>query len=281
MKGGGEMKGRVKIFNVARGFGFISGEEGREYFGHWRQVRYCLERDIDEHLPADFLFLIPGMEVMFEPVEQKDGRWQAHNVQPLDGVPDEVKTQRYQSPKLEKGVARVTIDGEGQLCFAGEKPVPVVEVEGLFQAYFLGYSSVKGWSVKLPDMMPDRAFLLIDDNKNPRRQAPDGIYEFSKPDAAMYVLRLEREEDEDGDRCWVTIWNLGRRRDDRFGPDEEANWLILETRYEHNYDLVDPVPMTVEELLKQTPTSGKARDNDGFVPAIVRGLEMMKAVAAK
>ena len=28
------MKGKVKFFNKAKGFGFISGEDGKEYFVH-------------------------------------------------------------------------------------------------------------------------------------------------------------------------------------------------------------------------------------------------------
>jgi CspA family cold shock protein len=28
------MKGKVKFFNVAKGFGFIAGEDGEEYFVH-------------------------------------------------------------------------------------------------------------------------------------------------------------------------------------------------------------------------------------------------------
>ncbi len=28
------MKGKVKFFNEAKGFGFISGEDGKEYFVH-------------------------------------------------------------------------------------------------------------------------------------------------------------------------------------------------------------------------------------------------------
>ncbi|MGM5484763.1 MAG: cold-shock protein [Nanobdellota archaeon] len=34
MKGGENMKGTVKFFNDMKGFGFIKGEDGKEYFVH-------------------------------------------------------------------------------------------------------------------------------------------------------------------------------------------------------------------------------------------------------
>ena len=33
-QGGEKMKGTVKFFNVMKGFGFIAGEDGKEYFVH-------------------------------------------------------------------------------------------------------------------------------------------------------------------------------------------------------------------------------------------------------
>ena len=33
-KGGEKMKGTVKFFNEMKGFGFIAGEDGKEYFVH-------------------------------------------------------------------------------------------------------------------------------------------------------------------------------------------------------------------------------------------------------
>ena len=34
MSGGKKMKGTVKFFNNMKGFGFIAGEDGKEYFVH-------------------------------------------------------------------------------------------------------------------------------------------------------------------------------------------------------------------------------------------------------
>ena len=32
------MKGTVKWFNVNKGFGFIAGEDGNDYFAHYREI---------------------------------------------------------------------------------------------------------------------------------------------------------------------------------------------------------------------------------------------------
>ena len=33
------MKGKVKWFNKSKGYGFIAGENGKEYFVHWRSIQ--------------------------------------------------------------------------------------------------------------------------------------------------------------------------------------------------------------------------------------------------
>ncbi|MCK4338380.1 MAG: cold shock domain-containing protein [Candidatus Cloacimonetes bacterium] len=33
------MKGKVKWFNKSKGYGFITGEDGKEYFVHWRSIK--------------------------------------------------------------------------------------------------------------------------------------------------------------------------------------------------------------------------------------------------
>lgn len=33
------MKGKVKWFNKSKGYGFIQGDDGKEYFVHWRSIK--------------------------------------------------------------------------------------------------------------------------------------------------------------------------------------------------------------------------------------------------
>lgn len=38
LEGGDLMKGKVKMFNAARGFGFISGEDGKDVYVHTSSI---------------------------------------------------------------------------------------------------------------------------------------------------------------------------------------------------------------------------------------------------
>ncbi|MGC9336535.1 MAG: cold shock domain-containing protein [Candidatus Cloacimonadia bacterium] len=45
------MKGKVKWFSKSKGYGFISGEDGQEYFVHWRSLMgegYKILQEADE-----------------------------------------------------------------------------------------------------------------------------------------------------------------------------------------------------------------------------------------
>ena len=60
------MKGKVKFFNNAKGFGFISGEDGKEYFVHTTGLK-------------DGVSIREGDSVLFE-IEQGDKGPKAVNV---------------------------------------------------------------------------------------------------------------------------------------------------------------------------------------------------------
>jgi len=59
------MKGTVKWFNIGKKFGFVTGEDGKDYFVHESQIG---DATLNE-----------GDEVEFEPVEEEKGP-QAKNV---------------------------------------------------------------------------------------------------------------------------------------------------------------------------------------------------------
>lgn len=67
VNGGNEMQGTVKWYNRAKGYGFITGEDGQEYFIHYSQIpqgTFIRENDL----------------VSFDPVDAEKGK-QAQNLQ--------------------------------------------------------------------------------------------------------------------------------------------------------------------------------------------------------
>ena len=47
------MKGTVKFFNLSKGFGFIAGEDGNEYFVHKSGLNEGVTLDKDESVTFD------------------------------------------------------------------------------------------------------------------------------------------------------------------------------------------------------------------------------------
>lgn len=62
------VKGTVKWFNDEKGFGFIAGNNGQDYFVHWSDI-----------VSTGFKKLTEEQEVDFEPVNTSRG-WKAANV---------------------------------------------------------------------------------------------------------------------------------------------------------------------------------------------------------
>ncbi len=60
--------GTVKWFNASKGYGFISGEDGQEYFVHYSEINSTGYRSLQE-----------GQKVQFAPM-QGDKGLQAHDV---------------------------------------------------------------------------------------------------------------------------------------------------------------------------------------------------------
>lgn len=66
------MKGTVKWFNAQKGFGFISGDDGKDYFVHQSNIKIEGFRKLDEGDIVDFWVGIGG-----------NGKEQALNVKPV------------------------------------------------------------------------------------------------------------------------------------------------------------------------------------------------------
>ena len=70
-----EMNGTVKWFDVRKGFGFISDEDGMDYFVHFSEIR-----------GDGFKRLRDGQSVTFESGEDDQGRLVARLVAVVEGV---------------------------------------------------------------------------------------------------------------------------------------------------------------------------------------------------
>jgi len=50
-----KMKGKIKWYKKEKGYGFISGEDGKEYFVHWKQINSDKENIYeDDNLSVTF-----------------------------------------------------------------------------------------------------------------------------------------------------------------------------------------------------------------------------------
>ncbi|MEK6901124.1 MAG: cold shock domain-containing protein [Nanoarchaeota archaeon] len=82
------MEGVVKFYNRKKGFGFISGEDSKDYFVHVSA------------LPQG-VFLWAEDKVSFEPAEGEKGA-KAERVQLLEKASDRKKTEEAQTPEVQE-----------------------------------------------------------------------------------------------------------------------------------------------------------------------------------
>ncbi|MBU1111593.1 MAG: cold shock domain-containing protein [Nanoarchaeota archaeon] len=81
------MEGTVKWFNRIKGFGFIQGEDGNDYFAHYTQI-------------PKGVFLKENDRVNFDAVETDKGK-QAQNVTLLEGGAAHTKAPAEEAPAEE------------------------------------------------------------------------------------------------------------------------------------------------------------------------------------
>lgn len=249
------MKGAVQFFNVTKGVGVVRGEDGKEYFAHHSKI-----------VGNGLRFLLAGEHVEFTKIQhdQQEGP-QAIKIKALT-----LRAGIKENPReivLADGQATfLRLNGLGLIhAINGKLVKPNTEAEGHFKAYYVGTHRIQGFDVLMPESNEDAAFVLLDPGKNPRAWIPYNM-KYTKVQTGSYVLTVDR----DGK---VRVQCFGRRhQEDKKG--EHRNWIIVERRFAHRYDLTDA---SENSLRAQTPTSGFERDNDGFIKGILRGLEYMEA----
>ena len=65
------MNGKVKWFNTRKGYGFLIGEDGNEYFAHYSKICSGNKR---------FKYLVENRECTFDLADMEDGRKEAINI---------------------------------------------------------------------------------------------------------------------------------------------------------------------------------------------------------
>lgn len=247
------MKGTVKIANNTKGVFFIEGDDGKTYFAHESKIRQS----------QGLRFLMAGWKVEFVPKEV-EGKWQAMNVAPLSetGVTRATPDQRGFCESQE--FIPIHLDVLGRMRVGTDILTPTVTAkteQGAFRAYYVGGNRFRGFDLGLPASTNGCAFVVLDRNK--KAQTEDKI-----PDAKLgsYLVKVESNGK-------VVIWNLGVRI-----QNGTAHYVLLERRFMSQYDFSDP---SEESLLAQTPTSGLDRDNNGFVPGILEGIQRMKSASVE
>lgn len=240
------MKGMVQFFNNVKGLGFIMGEDGGRYFVHHSSIQ----------MPG-FRTLLPGWQVEFDPLQKPDGKLEAKNVRPLAA---EGLTSTAVVVRLVVGTVPNVCIGET----AGEEEIKLVDWSGQHRfepalsagnfAACLVAQKVEGFSLNLPVSTGEEVWLVLDpEGKEPQAIPSDGRYD--RVPLATYLMRVTAEG-------VVMVWCLGAR-----GRGTGGAWVIIERRFEHRYNF-GPEAAPIAE---QTQTSGLARDNDGFVPAVEFG----------
>lgn len=253
------MKGTVEFFNNTKRLGFIRGKDGVRYFVHESEVGNDFELEMEDIV---FRTLLPGWEAEFTPAKDGKGRDQAKNVEPIGDVSGiEVRKGRVLGPHVTDGYAEAIIAQDGSITLScGIKPK--LEAQDMLYAFPIGKLFLKGFHINLPVPSPKQAYVLLDPQKNPRSSFSE---RYERVNAGSYLVRVEASG-------LVSVWNVGWREGRGIG---ESNWIIFDLRFRHQYKLFSE-PVSEVEILKQTPTSGLERDNDGFIAGIIRGITLMK-----
>ena len=254
------MEGTVIRFNATRGLGWICGSNGHEYFVHHSDV--CLMHGI--------VVLLPDWTVEFDPTADAKKRKQAKNVRIKAIAGLTVRDRGAPLGLASKHWANLRIDSLGRIyALEGLNAItPEVEASGL-RCFFAGRgpAHLRGVNLTLPASTAQMAAVLLDQDKNVRRPRDGDRYEGATAGSYLVVVHADGR---------VLVWNLGRRIQ---GPNEMLadHWLVIERRFEHAYDLRGEV--SEQTLVAQTPTSGLARDNDGFIPGVIAAWRKLQPAA--
>ncbi|MEK7187405.1 MAG: cold shock domain-containing protein [Patescibacteria group bacterium] len=261
------IRGVVKWFNVTLGFGMIDGDDGRQYFVGKHSVNEA-DEVVQAGKSSAFRFLMKGWKVSFRSVSTERG-FDALDVTPDReiGVSREKPDPRAFSEK--EGFVRLLIDSLGRIRVGSDSiytPTITGKTAGTaFRAYLLEGKKINGFQLRLPVSTTDTSFVLLNQNERLVPFNRSGYY----PDVMLGSLLCKVERNGQ-----VTLWLMGVRTVN----DRSAYYIMIERRYFHRYDFTDS---SAESLLAQTPTSGMKKDNDLYVPAIAKGIQLLSSASVE
>lgn len=251
------MKGTVAIFNAGKGVGFLEDQNGERRFFHQSDLKM-----------VGFRAIAVGKEVEFTTSSARDGRPVAKDINPVNGNDVQVADPLPKAIMLDKGIVVLRVDtlnriyAKEDLFPFGEFVIaPSVWVGGAFRA-FKTNGAIRGFTLRLPQPTSSRAFVALDPDKKPLPPVDDQV----QLPLGSYILSLENTG-------VLDVQSIGQRYQPEKGG---GNWVVLEHRFQYTLNLA-------QEIEGQLPTSGLARDNDGFVPGIVEAaaiLNQQKEMAA-
>ncbi len=241
------MTGMVRIFEPVSGNGFIQGVDGKE------DAFY--QGDIEGNA-FEFKILLPGWRVSFG-IDNGRAR---KLCPPISRNRLKIYDNEVRFGVDGRGMADLRIDQHGRIYVTNCGLVrPSLEVEGEMRVFFGGRAHLRGFDFTLPETDAERSFQLLDPQKHTRNPRPENRYE--QVADGSYVVIVERSGE-------TRVWKMGRRI-----QGDGLHWLVISRRFQYTYDLSGR--LTETSILGQTPISGKKRDNDSFVPAIIEGLKLL------
>lgn len=248
-------RGKVTFMNNSKGFGFIFADDGQGLDNLKHFVHETAVRGLD-----GFRILVPGDRVEFDsfpPMQPGKKDNEAHNVRVVEskGV-----LFREQAELVPAGIAKLEFL---VLTVNGKMMLAQVEADGI--RVFEAAGKIDKFDVVLPLPTDEVIWLMLEWAKTRRNLKT----EYNGVLPGFRIMRVEKGGH-------VTVLNVGRRHQ----KDSDRNWIVIERRFEHTFDLDPAAEKSILEQAKDAGSEGE--DNEGFAKVLVEyALPLLKSGGEK